>query len=84
MNNFREVNDDILREWILFREDILSSITLISSSKKSLSISQKAQLMVLLGGHVPRLHGRNDIKRMVRRKNNLRTIFLNVSFILPK
>ena len=24
--------------------------------------------MVLLGGHVPRLHGRNDIKRMVRRK----------------
>ena len=27
MNNFREVNDDILREWILFREDILSSIT---------------------------------------------------------
>ncbi len=27
MNNFREVNDDILREWILFREDVLSSIT---------------------------------------------------------
>ena len=27
MNNFREVNDDILRELILFREDILSSIT---------------------------------------------------------
>ena len=27
MNNFREVNDDILREWILFREDELSSIT---------------------------------------------------------
>ena len=26
MNNFREVNDDILREWILFREDVLSSI----------------------------------------------------------
>ena len=27
MVNFREVNDDILREWILFREDELSSIT---------------------------------------------------------
>ena len=27
MNNFREVNDDILREWILFRDDELSSIT---------------------------------------------------------
>ncbi len=27
MNNFREVNNDILREWILFREDELSSIT---------------------------------------------------------
>lgn len=27
MNNFREVNDDILKEWILFREDVLSSIT---------------------------------------------------------
>ena len=27
MNSFREVNDDILREWILFREDVLSSIT---------------------------------------------------------
>lgn len=27
MNNFREVHDDILKEWILFREDELSSIT---------------------------------------------------------
>lgn len=27
MNNFREVNDDILREWILFIQDELSSIT---------------------------------------------------------
>ena len=27
MNNFREVNDDILREWLLFREDELPSIT---------------------------------------------------------
>ena len=27
MNNFREVNDDILKEWILFREEELSSIT---------------------------------------------------------
>ena len=27
MNNLREVNDDILREWILFREEELSSIT---------------------------------------------------------
>ena len=27
MNNFREVNNDILKEWILFREDELSSIT---------------------------------------------------------
>lgn len=27
MSNFRKVNDDILREWILFRDDELSSIT---------------------------------------------------------
>ena len=27
MSNFRKVNDDILKEWILFREDELSSIT---------------------------------------------------------
>ena len=27
MNNFREVNDDILNEWILFRKDELASIT---------------------------------------------------------
>lgn len=27
MNNFREVNDDILKEWLLFRKDELSSIT---------------------------------------------------------
>ena len=27
MNNFREVNDDILREWLSYREDELSSIT---------------------------------------------------------
>lgn len=27
MNNFREVHDDILKEWILFREDELSYIT---------------------------------------------------------
>ena len=27
MNNFREVNNDILREWILFIQDELSSIT---------------------------------------------------------
>ena len=27
MNNFREVNDNILNEWILFRKDELSSIT---------------------------------------------------------
>lgn len=27
MNNFREVNDDILREWLMFREDDLSSLT---------------------------------------------------------
>lgn len=27
MNNFREANDDILKEWILFREEELSSIT---------------------------------------------------------
>lgn len=27
MNNFRENKEDILREWLLFREDELSSIT---------------------------------------------------------
>ena len=27
MNNFREVNDDILKEWLMFREDDLASPT---------------------------------------------------------
>lgn len=27
MNNFREVNDDILRDWLSFREDDLCSLT---------------------------------------------------------
>ena len=27
MNNFREVNDDILKEWLMFREDDLASLT---------------------------------------------------------
>lgn len=27
MSNFREVNDDILKDWLLFREDELSSLT---------------------------------------------------------
>ena len=27
MVNFREVNDDILKEWLLFREDEISSLT---------------------------------------------------------
>ena len=26
MNNFREVNDDILKEWLMFREDDLASL----------------------------------------------------------
>ena len=27
MNNLREVNDDILKEWLLYREDEISSLT---------------------------------------------------------
>ena len=27
MNNFREVKDDLLKDWLLFREDDLSSLT---------------------------------------------------------
>lgn len=27
MNNLREVNDDILKDWLLFREDEISSLT---------------------------------------------------------
>ena len=27
MNNFREVNDDILKDWLMFREDDLCSLT---------------------------------------------------------
>jgi len=26
MNNFREVNNDILKEWLMFREDDLASL----------------------------------------------------------
>ena len=27
MSNFREVNNDILKDWLLFREDEISSLT---------------------------------------------------------
>lgn len=27
MNNFREVNEDIFKEWLMFREDDLASLT---------------------------------------------------------
>ena len=27
MVNFREVNDDILKEWLLYREDVISSLS---------------------------------------------------------
>ena len=27
MKNLREVNDDILKDWLLFREDTISSLT---------------------------------------------------------
>ena len=27
MNNYREVNNDLLKDWLLFREDELSSLT---------------------------------------------------------
>ena len=27
MNNLREVNDDILKDWLMFREDDLCSLT---------------------------------------------------------
>ena len=39
--------------------------------------------MVLLGGHVPRLHGRNDIKRMVRRKTTYGPFFLTSHLYYP-
>ncbi len=37
MNNFSEVNDGILKEWILFREDELSSI-ICDEDKKTLGL----------------------------------------------
>ena len=27
MNNLREVNDDIMKDWLIFREEDLSSLT---------------------------------------------------------
>lgn len=33
MNNFREVNDDILKDWLDFREDTIASLT-CSEDKK--------------------------------------------------
>ena len=33
MNNFREVNDDILKDWLDFREDTVSSITSAEDKK---------------------------------------------------
>ena len=33
MSNLREVNDDILKDWLLFREDEISSLTCAEDKK---------------------------------------------------
>ena len=33
MNNFREVNDDILKDWLLFREDEIASLNCAEDKK---------------------------------------------------
>ena len=33
MSNLREVNDDILKDWLLFREDELASLTCAEDKK---------------------------------------------------
>lgn len=37
MKNLREVNDDILKDWLLFREDTISSLN-SEEDKKTLDI----------------------------------------------
>ena len=37
MKNLREVNDDILKDWLLFREDAISSLT-NEEDKKALDL----------------------------------------------
>ena len=46
MVNFREVNDDILKEWLLYREDEISDKILKSIPKQNRAFVQK-QLNVL-------------------------------------
>ena len=46
MNNLREVNNDILKDWLLFREDKISDKILNSIPKKNRAFVQK-QLNVL-------------------------------------
>ena len=33
MSNFREVNDDILKDWLLFREDEIASLSCAKDKK---------------------------------------------------
>ena len=33
MNNLREVNDDILKDWLMFREEDLCSLTCVEDRK---------------------------------------------------
>lgn len=37
MNNLREVNDDIMKDWLMFREEDLSSLT-CEEDKKTLGL----------------------------------------------
>ena len=46
MNNLREVNNDILKDWLLFREDEISERILNSIPKQNRAFVQK-QLSVL-------------------------------------
>lgn len=43
MNNLREVNDDILKDWLLFREDTISSLNSDEDRKHWIYFDEIAQ-----------------------------------------
>lgn len=45
MNNFREVNDDILKDWLDFRKDSIASLTCAEDKKHFIFISTTLKII---------------------------------------
>lgn len=46
MNNFREVNEDILRDWLDFREDAISSLTSAEDKKHFICFEEISEMIL--------------------------------------